>query len=161
MITQSELKYQLNYNEKTGIFTRLKSFTRSVKIGDIAGTKTKQGYIRICVLNKEYLAHRLAFLYVKGYLPTMQIDHINNKKDDNSWENLREATHSQNVLNRKIQKNNTTGYKGVYFNQGRWLASCRINNKYIHIGRFSTKEEASKAYQKYVKVAHGEFYCKT
>ena len=43
---------------------------------------------------------------------------------------------------RAIQKNNTSGYKGVDFNRGKWRARIYYNNKAILLGSFSTKEEA-------------------
>ena len=58
--------------------------------------------------------------------------------------NLRWATASQNCQNRKIDKDNTSGTKGVYFhkNSKKWVAQITINGKQIHLGSYMKKEDA-------------------
>jgi hypothetical protein len=51
------------------------------------------------VLGKVYQAHRLAFLYQEGKFPLEEVDHINHKKDDNRWSNIRHATRVENSKN--------------------------------------------------------------
>lgn len=80
-LTQLRLKEKLSYCRDTGLFTRIyKNSNKGVK--NIGGTKTKAGYIQICVDKKLYLAHRLAWLYEYGVFPEKQIDHINGVKDE-------------------------------------------------------------------------------
>ena len=86
------LKEILDYNESTGIFTwkvKRNSFGGKVAPGAIAGSKKDDGgYIRIVIDQKKHYAHRLAFLYVHGYIPNV-IDHLNGNTFDNRIENLR------------------------------------------------------------------------
>ncbi len=72
------------------------------------------------------------------------IDHINMNKLDNRKCNLRIADKKINSINRGLQSNNKTGYKGVYHDRryGTWNARVTVNRKTIHLGTFSTKEEA-------------------
>lgn len=86
-------------------------------------------------------------------------DHINGNKLDNRKLNLRFATISENNHNRKLNRNNTSGYKGVYWykSKGYWRAQVRNNGKRILIGYFKTLKEAVKAYNKVVYKLHGEF----
>jgi len=160
MITQSELKEVLEYNPDTGVFTWIKSIGRRVKAGDIAGYKDKRGYICIVVKQKKYQAHRLAYLYITGNFPENQIDHINHIRDDNRWTNLRNATMSQNKANTVKQKNNTSGYKGVVWHKRRkkWYARISYMNKDIHVGSYTTPQEAAEAYKKKAIELFGEFY---
>ena len=89
------------------------------------------------------------------------IDHINRNKLDNRKRNLRMATPSQNQRNKNLYKNNKSGYRGVYYKaqntNNPWKANIGYKNKTIHLGYFSTKEEAVKAYNKKAKELHGEF----
>ena len=83
-------------------------------------------------------------------------DHINKIKTDNRKCNLRSVTSSRNQFNRKIAKNNKSGYTGVYLNKGRWVARIKKNYKGIHLGRYKTLEEAiiarKKGEKKYAKI---------
>jgi hypothetical protein len=77
-----------------------------------------------------------------------EIDHINGNPADNRKANLRFVQHWQNMHNRSIQTNNTSGYRGVSWSmvQCRWHANIWINKKRIHLGYFSHIEDAAKAY---------------
>lgn len=72
------------------------------------------------------------------------VDHINMNKLDNRKCNLRIADKKINSINRGLQSNNKTGYKGVYHDRryGTWNARVTVNRKTIHLGTFQTKEEA-------------------
>ena len=154
MITQFQLKDQLHYNPDTGIFTWIKinSHTHKVKVGDIAGSLTTgannvAGYVRIMIKGKHYRAHRLAFLYVNGELPLETVDHINGKKSDNRFVNLRCVSNLENMKNKSKYKCNKSGFVGVgYHKRDRvWIASIRVDKKLIHIGSFKNLSDAVKA----------------
>lgn len=80
-------------------------------------------------------------------------DHINGNKLDNRKFNLRIATVSENGMNRKVNKNNKSGLKGVSFFGGRWRAY--IQKRFL--GYFPTKEKAAIAYNKAAQEYFGEF----
>jgi hypothetical protein len=86
-------------------------------------------------------------------------DHINRDKLDNRKANLRQATRSQNQVNRGLQSNNTSGYKGVHYDKLRniWRARVVVDRKGINLGDFKTPEEAAQAYNEKAKELHGEF----
>lgn len=71
----------------------------------------------------------------------------NRNKLDNRKENLRVATATENVLNRGIYKNNTSGIRGVSFNKrkNKWVARLTYNKKVISLGYFNNLEDAKKA----------------
>ena len=98
MITQKELKELLQYNENTGIFTWKINKAKQIQIGSVAGYLHHTGYIFIKINNKNYLAHRLAWLFIYGKIPKM-IDHINRQRNDNRINNLRETNYKDNRLN--------------------------------------------------------------
>lgn len=157
MMTQELLKSILNYDKHTGIFTWKIQSNANNKIGDIAGTKKKTGYMSITYKGKLYAAHRLAFLYEHGYLPKM-IDHINRNKVDNRIENLREATHSQNQYNSKKGMGKSKE-RNVYWRKykKKWAVIFHFNNKPKQFGSFDTIEEASKLANELRLKFHGNF----
>ena len=110
MITQDELKDLLHYNKETGDFTWIKPDTEA-KIG-VAGCYCN-GYVVISIDGEAYYAHRLAWFYVYGVWPQIQIDHVNHIKDDNRLINLREATILDNQRNASKRKDNLSGVTGV------------------------------------------------
>lgn len=158
-INQIELKRLLNYDPKTGIFTRIVE-QKAAKVGDIAGYRHPNGYVLIRLHSKRYLAHRLAWLYMTGQFPLNNIDHIDLIKENNSWSNLREADDFENEYNKNISKRNSTGYKGIWFNKSRnkWESSIVVRGKRTNLGRFTTANEASAARECFAKRHHGEFY---
>jgi hypothetical protein len=159
MITQSELKDVLNYDQDTGIFTWKKRTGSRAAVGNIAGSLRKDEYSRIEISKKKYLSHRLAWLYIYGKFPNDDIDHINGNKSDNRIINLREATCNQNNCNRNIQKNNKSGVKGIYkHNQyEKWVAAIRINKKRIYLGVFDNLELAKLVISKARNEYHKEY----
>ncbi len=145
MISQEELKTILHYNPDTGIFTRIKS-SHSNYEGKEAGWLEQKGYITITVKSFYIKAHRLAFLYMVGYIPEGEVDHINRVKDDNRWCNLREVSRTCNVRNTGNRKDNTSGVKGVNYEVklrvSPWKVQIQINKKKYSIGLHKTLEEA-------------------
>ena len=75
----------------------------------------------------------------------MVCDHINRNKLDNRRENLRICTQQENIWNQGVQKNNTSGYTGVYKRNNKWCARINVNGKQINLGTFITFEEAKQA----------------
>ncbi len=89
----------------------------------------------------------------------MIVDHVNKNGLDNQKENLRICTRSQNSHNYKIPRNNTSGFKGVFFDKqwNKWRAAIRINYKRFYLGSFENKIEAARSYDMAAKQYHGEF----
>jgi len=144
-INQEYLKSILHYNPETGVFC-WKVRQGRVCSGEVAGSE-KWGYTRIKINSKEYLAHRLAFLYMTGAWPKDEIDHINHVRDDNRFVNLRSATRQENAKNLKMSLANTSGVTGVNWHKAtkKWKASIWKNGKTKHLGGFSSIEAATQA----------------
>jgi hypothetical protein len=148
----------LDYNPETGEFLWKASRGRRAK-GARAGSVRSNGYAYIWVKGGYYRAHRLAWLYVHGRFPDLEIDHVNMNKTDNRIENLRLATHSQNGANTGKKRNNKSGYKGVHYSRIRkkWRAQIEKGGNKHHLGLFYTPEEAHNAYIKAAQELFGEF----
>lgn len=155
LLTQEHLKWLLTYDSETGIWLWNHPPGYKLRQGDMAGTLRADGYRRIAIEHRRYYSAQLAFLYMTGEWPKEQVDHINRVRDDDRWVNLREASWGQNMANQGIQRNNTSGYRGVSwsFNQAKWDA--RFGGK--RIGLFEDIEEAAQAYDTYARQKHGEY----
>lgn len=141
-LSQSFIKKAFKYNPETGNLTY--RFTQAAgKTGEIATINHSGGYLSVRINGKDYLTHRIIWLYMKGYLP-LQIDHINHVRDDNRWINLREVSNRENHLNESIPNNSTTNVLGVSLIKAtnRFRAYIVIHNKQIHLGVFNTLNEA-------------------
>jgi len=147
VLTQERLKDVLHYNPETGIFTWRQSLGGRVKCGGIAGSTNTAGYIQIAIDKKKYFAHRLAFLYMEGYIPENQVDHINRVRNDNSWCNLREVSQSCNMRNTSVCSNNISGVTGISWNKDRnkWRATIRTSGINKQLGNFKSFDDAVKA----------------
>jgi len=87
-------------------------------------------------------------------------DHINGNGLDNRRENLRQATHSQNMRNSRKNKQETSSkYKGVYREKRdkRWRANITVDGKKIKLGSFHIEKDAAIAYDKAAKYYFEEF----
>ena len=91
------------------------------------------------------------------------VDHINHNGLDNRKANLRPATKTQNIRNRrKIQKEKyASKYKGVSFDKSRkkFFAYIKADDKTFYLGAFDDQIDAAKAYDNAARKYHGEFAC--
>jgi hypothetical protein len=154
MLAQEKLKEVLSYDKDTGVWVWKAKTCCKVVPGKKAGSINADGYLVISIYGKDYYAHRLAFLYMLGEMPSMQVDHINLDKSDCRWENLREATHSQNKANTGLRPENKTGVIGVSINnKGKFVV--RVGQRYVGIR--NTLAEAKSLRQQAAKAAYGTF----
>ena len=85
-----------------------------------------------------------------AYKDNCTIDRIDNDKNYERG-NLRwadKSTQAQNTV--LLQKNNTTGYRGVYLENGKYRARIMVATVSKSLGTYETAEEAAIAYDKYV-----------
>lgn len=128
--------------------------------GKPAGGPHKEGYSSVYVewQGKRHglLVHRVLWAMKHGEWPRNTIDHINMDRTDNRICNIREATYTENNVNRPSRRN---GLKGVVFckQTGRYRAQVSYKNKSIWLGRFKTEIEAHEAYMNKCKELYGEF----
>lgn len=158
-LTVSRLREVLEYNPETGLWTWLSTLSIRRVSGSQAGELKKNGYIFIGIDCERYRAHRLAWFYVYGKWPQYQIDHINGNRSDNRLVNLRLATNKENSTNRDKNRNNTSGFKGVFWNKRskKWTAKINNGSKQIHLGNFYDPLDAHNAYIKASKTLFGDF----
>jgi hypothetical protein len=144
--TMTDLTYEraaelLSYCAETGIL-------RWKATGKPTSTSTvNAGYMRVGIDKKNYRAHRLAWLLHTGAFPVYDIDHIDGNKANNAIANLRDVPSYVNKQNRqRPNKGNALGFLGVTSNHGGFSARIYKNGQRIHIGNYSTPEEAHAVY---------------
>lgn len=156
-LTADALRGVVRYDESTGVFTWAERIARRVKPGSVAGRISGLGYWRINIGGFSYPAHHLAWLYVHGCWPKDKIDHINLNRSDNRIANLREANDAQNRQNTRLQKNNKSGFKGVWRVGNRWAAQINVDGVPMRLGRFDSPEQASAAYLREKRKSHSHY----
>lgn len=87
------------------------------------------------------------------------VDHIDGNRLNNSIENLRWCTMSQNNMNKGATPGSSSSYKGVSWtkDKNKWKAFTKLNGKMIHLGYHECEEDAARAYDAKARELHGEF----
>jgi hypothetical protein len=153
----------LDYKPRSGLLIWKKRFDiaplANSRVGKIAGFMASDGYIYVQINNKWYLAHRLAWVIMKGEWPKNDIDHVRAPKTNNKWSNLREATTQQNTRNTKKRASNTSKFKWVSWDKSKkcWVARIRDGKTHLNLGRYKTPEEGYAVACKAAKKLHGKF----
>lgn len=156
MLTQERLKEVARYCPDTGIFTWKVTHSNNAKVGSECGYLNTLGYRAMVIHGERHLAHRLSWLYMAGSFPANNIDHINQKRNDNRWENLRDVTQRENIRNSTLRSDNTSGFTGVCWNKrkSKWAAQIQVDGKNKNLGLFSDINDAIAA-RKAANIKHG------
>ena len=144
-LTAQRVRELLHYDPLTGVLT-WRTTRGCVRAGAEAGCR-KRGYIVIKIDGFGYQGHRVAWIWVHGEWPPMDLDHRDTVRAHNWIENLRPATQTMNSENlRRAQKNNRVGVLGVSMSRGKFMARIRVAGKLLYLGRFDTAPEAGAVY---------------
>jgi hypothetical protein len=126
--------------------------------------KNSNGYL-IVVLSKNdkhYMkrVHRLvAAAFIDNFDEKTDVDHIDGDRTNNNVNNLRIATRQQNRYNCNAnQRNNTTGYRGVFKQGTKYKAAICYNKQLNYLGTYQTPEEASRVVENWCSQHHGSYY---
>ena len=161
-ITYSRLVEVLEYKKEGTLIWKINTCQWD-RVGKVAGTLSKKGYIKIQIDGKIYQAHRLIWFLINKQWPKEEIDHINHDPADNRIENLREASRSMNTKNMSRDRRNTSGHAGVclYTRVGKrvglvnkWIAQIVVDTQHKWLGAYATKAEAIEA-RKAAEVKYG------
>lgn len=170
--SREELLLWFRYDPDAGILYRIAekrgSSSRRILLDQPRGINhcNNSGYLATRLPGRSnVLVSRIIWKIQTGEDPgANQIDHVNNDRTDNRWVNLRLASHSQNMRNRrKTKANSVSKLKGVGFiknHKGELAyitARIRAHGKQIHLGVFPTEEAAHAAYCEAARKYHGEF----
>lgn len=165
----ASLRLLFDYNSETGILTwksrpsvNKRADKRRPTKARTAGCLSTDGYVRVGIKTEKsrlFSAHRIIWIMVFGEDPEHEIDHVNRIKHDNRLSNLRLATRSNNAQNTSVNKNNTSGVRGVSWHKGQqeWRVKIRLHGKRYDLSSFDSLDEAAAAYQKAALDMHGDF----
>lgn len=159
-LSQEELLELFEYDPLIGDLIWRVTLAPVAPVGSIAGTVDGGGYVQVRIRGKKYRANRIVWIMHNGAIPEGYVlDHENREILDNTIENLRLATSSQNQFNTG-SRGGASKYKGVFRdNSGKkWRAKITANKVVRYLGTFDTELEASGAYQSAARVLHGDFY---
>ena len=140
-------------------------YVRNANNGELVQQRKRSGYwivhVRTDVKRTTCSVHRLvAKSFIANPDNKSQVDHINNNKDNNCMNNLRQATHQENQRTKqKTLRPTTSNFVGVCWNKyhQQWQAKISINKKRIHIGYFDDPKDAARAYNERVTAMATEF----
>ena len=155
-LSANRLRKLLNYAPATGVF-RWRVRKGPNNVGTVAGSiYTSKGYRQICIDGRTYRANRLAWLYMTGKWPKLEIGYINHKTSDTRWANLRAMTPSQRRATARTR--NKLGVRGVWITKsGKYVARIKVAGKRKYLGTFDTIPKASAAYARAAKDVFGQF----
>jgi hypothetical protein len=152
--TMSSIKEQVDkkYYYKKGLFYYREGGNKD----KAAGWQDKDGYLVLYLNGKNIRLNRLVWMYFKGDTEA-EIDHIDGDRLNNELHNLREASRTENNINRSIHADNKSGFKGVVEYEGKFKAYTKVDGMTKNLGTFNTAKEASNAYEAFTSEIHGDF----
>ena len=159
-LTHERLLELLKYNKRTGVFTWRVTRSKNAAAGSKAGSKpNSDGYISIKIDLVLHRAHRLAWFYVTGVMPVLQVDHKNRIRHDNRFVNLRLDELSEQSANRKVMRTTSSGVNGVTWNkeEQKWRVRVCYRHKRVYLGDFRDLNEAIAVRKKAAEDIHGVF----
>lgn len=150
-----------DFDPETGVLSWKNSVSHRSAGKRVGNALLKDGYRRVSVDDSSWAEHRIIWLYVHGFWPPEEIDHINGNRTDNRILNLRLANRSQNASNARKPITNSSGYKGVglhkHHGRMRWRASICVNGKQRTLGHRDRPEDAYKLYCEAARKFKGEY----
>lgn len=144
-ITYAEVRTLFNYDPETGKLTRRLTTSSRARAGAIVGCKNTAGYLVVRVGPTLHYVHRIIWLWMTGEWPVNVIDHIDRAPDNNKWDNLRDVSHSDNVMNKPAS--------GVWWaaRDKCWVASITYNGVKTYIGEHKDRAVAEAMYADHKK----------
>jgi hypothetical protein len=127
-------------------FAFLSQFRWSVAVDHKNGLPYAYTQIFIEGRRRAWGMHRAVMKLAPG--DSREVDHIRVLETlTNTGENLRFSTRSENNANRRLFRNNTSGYRGVYAaGAGRWYVVSWVGGKKKYLGTFDDPKFASEVF---------------
>ena len=151
-LTAEAVRERFHYDPQTGhLIHRYRVGKR--RPGERGGIQKPYGYRHIHINGREYLEHRVIWLYAHGEWPKHTIDHINQNPADNRLENLRDVTVRENCQNKTVVAKSEV--KNVRPSNGKFVAYTHVNGKQVYLGRHGSAGDARLAYERFIDKTFG------
>jgi hypothetical protein len=162
MVANQELLKSLFYYEDGQLIRKTSTMGNGNIAGKAIGTKPTKSrnfrYSTTKINGKHWCVHKLIYMYHYNNCP-VQLDHINGDTTDNRIENLRPATATQNMCNRKLFVNSTSKCKGVSWSKraNKWFVYIDTNKRRKNVGYFQDFELAELVSMEARDLYHGNY----
>jgi HNH endonuclease len=157
-MTQEEAHRLFEYRDGE-LFWKIRPAMRT-QIGDKVGgiNGTKQPYLRTRYKGQRFMVHQIVFLMHHGFFPNI-VDHIDGNVQNNTIENLRQATSSQNSQNQKLHTNNKSGHRCVSWHKHHqaWFVKVAAKGKVVLTRYIKDFELACLAADEARDIYHGNY----
>ena len=120
---------------------------------NISFSTNKIGYTRVRIDGQNAMLHRVVWFLYNHDWPKDCVDHIDGNPKNNSIENLREATHQQNMANSK-GKNRWKRYRKTKYG---YVTMISCNKQHYYLGTYEREEQAAYAYNVAAKMLFGNY----
>lgn len=134
----AKLRDTFSYDPETGVFCRISGRTNR-KLG-VVGPNKGTGYVYLYCAGKNWLGHRVAWLFEHGRWPDGILDHVNRVRHDNRIANLRQIDYSGNAYNAKVHCRSQTNVAGICWHKGESKWRAYVARK--HLGNFDSLFDA-------------------
>jgi hypothetical protein len=146
----NNIKSLLEYAPETGLF-RWKNPSARQTAAWFKGNKGCRAYRRLYIHGQHFLAHVIAYVIMNGRWPRYEISHRDRDHANNKWHNLRHRVAKKRNWNRRINRNNSTGQRGVTLfrteDRLRFRARLQVRQKHISLGLFDDPKAAAIAWR--------------
>lgn len=143
-----ELEQWFAYDQNTGALSRRKKPVKGPgNIGDVVGSRERQGYLVVSLLGKRYKVHRIIACILLGidlYDLSVDIDHINGDRTDNRLCNLRVVPRRINMRNMKCHRQGHPAGCTYNAQYNFWTVQITVKNIWHNLGSYKTLAEAEK-----------------
>jgi hypothetical protein len=121
------------------------------------GGRRRPVFLHRVILGVDNPSVQVDHIDLNGLNPSVQVDHIDLDGLNNRRANLRLCSKEENLRNKRTPRHNTSGFKGVSRQNGKWHAQIQVLGTKKHLGNFDTAEAAHAAYVAASVIHHGEF----